>query len=95
MKASQPVWMSLAAANRDPDAFEEPEAFDITRKRTGHVAFGGGPHICIGAPLARIEARHVYLKLLERYPNMRLPEQTLEWRALPFFRGLERLVVAV
>ena len=47
------------------------------------------------APLARIEARHVYLKLLERYPNLRLPEQDLVWRSLPFFRGLEKLVVAV
>jgi cytochrome P450 len=95
MQASQPVWMSLAAANRDPAAFEAPEAFDITRKRASHVAFGGGPHICIGAPLARIEARHVYLKLLERYPDLHLPAQDLAWRALPFFRGLEKLWVAV
>ncbi|MBY9066618.1 cytochrome P450 [Hyphomonas sp. WL0036] len=93
MKARQPVWMSLAGANRDPDVFEAPEVFDITHKRASHVAFGGGPHICIGAPLARIEARHVYLKLFERYPNLKLAEQELSWRSLPFFRGLERLQV--
>ncbi|MBA4338524.1 MAG: hypothetical protein C0421_06730 [Hyphomonas sp.] len=93
MQKSQPVFMSLAAANRDPDVFEAPQAFDITKKRASHIAFGGGPHICIGAPLARIEARHAFLKLLARYPNLRLPEQDLTWRTLPFFRGLEKLVV--
>ncbi len=93
MQKSQPVFMSLAAANRDPDVFEAPQAFDVTKKRASHIAFGGGPHICIGAPLARIEARHAFLKLLARYPNLRLPEQDLTWRTLPFFRGLEKLVV--
>jgi cytochrome P450 len=93
MQKSQPVFMSLAAGNRDPEVFEAPQAFDITKKRPSHIAFGGGPHICIGAPLARIEARHAFLKLLARYPNLRLPEQQLTWRALPFFRGLEKLMV--
>jgi hypothetical protein len=93
MHKGQPVFNLLAAGNRDPDVFEAPHAFDITKKRASHIAFGGGPHICIGAPLARIEARHVYIKLLERYPNLRLPEQELVWRTLPFFRGLEKLIV--
>ncbi|MEM9569953.1 MAG: cytochrome P450 [Pseudomonadota bacterium] len=95
MKKSQPVFMSLAAANRDPSKFDAPEAFDITVKRSSHVSFGGGAHICIGAPLARIEARRVYEKLFEKYPNMRLPEQEIVWRNLPFFRGIERLDVVV
>jgi len=93
MKARQVVFCSLASANRDAATFDAPDAFDITVKRPSHVAFGGGPHICIGAPLARIEARRVYQKLFERYPDMRLAEQDLVWRALPFFRGLEELVV--
>jgi hypothetical protein len=93
MHKSQPVFMSLAAANRDPEVFEAPQAFDITKKRASHIAFGGGPHICIGAPLARIEARHAFVKLLARYPDLRLPEQDLVWRTLPFFRGLEKLIV--
>ena len=93
MKARQAVFCSLASANRDEATFDTPDAFDITVKRPSHVAFGGGPHICIGAPLARIEARRVYQKLFERYPDMRLAEQQLVWRALPFFRGLETLVV--
>lgn len=95
MKKSQPVFMSLAAANRDPGKFDAPDAFDITVKRSSHVSFGGGAHICIGAPLARIEARRVYLKLFERYPDMKLPDQEIEWRNLPFFRGIERLDVEV
>lgn len=95
MKKSQPVFMSLAAANRDPEKFEAPEAFDITAKRSSHVSFGGGAHICIGAPLARIEARRVYQKLFQRYPNMTLPDQDIVWRSLPFFRGMERLEVEV
>jgi len=95
MKKSQPVFMSLAAANRDPDKFETPEAFDITAKRSSHVSFGGGAHICIGAPLARIEARRVYQKLFQRYPDMRLADQDIVWRSLPFFRGIERLDVVV
>lgn len=95
MKKSQPVFMSLAAANRDPDKFECPEAFDITVKRPSHISFGGGAHICIGAPLARIEARRVYRKLFERYPDMKLADQELVWRALPFFRGMETLEVEV
>ncbi len=93
MKKSQPIFMSLAAGNRDPEVFEAPQEFDITKKRASHIAFGGGPHICIGAPLARIEARHAFLKLLARYPTLRLPDQDLTWRTLPFFRGLEKLIV--
>ncbi len=95
MHKSQPVFMSLAAANRDPERFESPEAFDITIRRRSHLSFGGGAHICIGAPLARIEARRVYRKLFERYPDMSLPEQKIVWRALPFFRGIEKLEVDV
>ena len=95
MRTAQPVWMSLAGANRDPDAFEAPEVFDITQKRASHMAFGGGPHICIGAPLARIEARHVYLKIFGRWPDLKLGQEPLVWRTLPFFRGIERLVVEV
>ena len=95
MKEHQVVFCSLASANRDEAVFDAPETFDITQKRPSHVAFGGGPHICIGAPLARMEARRVYQKLFERYPDMKLPRQDLVWRALPFFRGLERLQVEV
>jgi hypothetical protein len=93
VKAHQAFTFSLRAANRDPEVFEDPHQFDITRKRRPHVAFGGGAHICIGAPLARLEAQVALLKLFERFPNLRFadPDAPPAWRTLPFFRGLERL----
>jgi cytochrome P450 len=97
MHAGQAVTVSLRGANRDPEVFEDPHAFDVTRKHKPHVAFGGGAHICIGAPLARLEAQVALLRLFERFPNLKLvdPEATPEWRTLPFFRGMERLPVTV
>ena len=92
---SQSLLVSLRGANRDPEVFEAPERFDITRKKSPHVAFGGGAHICIGAPLARLEGQVTLLRLFERFPRLRLadPEAKPEWRTLPFFRGLHRLDV--
>ena len=93
----QAMALSLRGANRDPAAFEDPHRFDITRKKSPHVAFGGGAHICIGAPLARLEAQIALARLFVRFPNLRLADPATEpvWRTLPFFRGLERLDVLV
>jgi cytochrome P450 len=90
---TQTMMVSLRAANRDPSVFEDPDRFDITRKHAPHVAFGGGAHICIGAPLARIEAAATFRQLFARFPDLRLADQSLTWRTLPFFRGLEALWV--
>jgi len=90
-----PVMTYLRAANRDPAVFEDPDRFDITRRGASHVSFGGGAHICIGAPLARMEAQVALRMLAERFPDMRLVEQEFVWRALPGFRGLESLRVAI
>ena len=92
---AQSLTLCLRAANRDPEAFEDPHAFVIDRHGEPHMSFGGGAHVCIGAPLARLEAQVALAKLFERFPNLRLadPDGTPEWRTLPFFRGLERLMV--
>lgn len=97
IKDTQAMIVMLRGANRDPEAFEDPHRFDITRKGTPHVAFGGGAHICIGAPLARLEAQVAILKLLQRFPHLRLADADAppQWRTLPFFHGLERLDVLI
>jgi cytochrome P450 len=71
------VTISIAGANRDPSTFPGPDRFDVRRDNAGrHVAFAGGPHVCIGMHLARLEA-HTALRLaLERLPNLRLQEPT-------------------
>jgi cytochrome P450 len=94
-RQGQALSVSLRGANRDPEVFEDPHRFDITRKHRPHVAFGGGAHICIGAPLARLEAQVALVRLFERFPDLRLaePDAEPEWRTLPGFRGLERLPV--
>lgn len=95
--ARQSVIMLLRSANHDPEVFENPDTFDVSRKPAPHVAFGGGSHICIGAPLARIEAQAALTKLFHRFPNLRLanPHERPEKRTLPFFNGLQRLDVLV
>lgn len=93
MKASQSVFSSLHSANRDPVVFDDPETFNIERAHVPHVAFGGGSHICIGAPLARIEAKQALLGICKRYPDLKLADQDIQWRSLPFFRGIETLTV--
>ncbi len=93
MRAHHSVITSLHAANRDPEVFEDPDRFDITRKHVPHVAFGGGSHICIGAPLARIEAKQALVRLFQRFPDLKLAGDEPAWRALPFFRGMEALIV--
>lgn len=94
---TQSMLVSLRGANRDPEVFEDADRFDITRKKSPHVAFGGGAHICIGAPLARIEAQVALGRLFARFPDLKLadPDAAPVWRTLPFFRGLERLDVSV
>lgn len=74
----QLVYFLSCAANRDPERFPEPDRFDARRGDNKHVTFGFGIHFCLGAPLARMEAKIALERILERMPGLRLPEQELE-----------------
>ena len=93
--ATQAVTTVLRAANRDPAVYDNADRFFIDAKRVPHLSFGGGSHICIGAPLARLEGQLALLKLFQRFPDLRVvaPDEEPKWRSLPFFRGLETLIV--
>ena len=81
-----PVRVSIAAANRDPTVFADPDRFDLDRPNAGrHLAFAHGPHVCVGVHLARLEARTALTILLDRLPRLHLdPERPAEVRGLVF-----------
>ncbi|MFC0845334.1 cytochrome P450 [Streptomyces noboritoensis] len=92
----QLVLVAMADANRDPAKYAEPSRFDIRRDARGHVAFGHGIHYCLGAPLARLEARIAIRSLLERCPDLALDihPAALTWRSGMLVRGPESLPVS-
>jgi len=85
--------VSLAAANRDPAVYPDPDRFDIERADTHHQAFGGGRHLCLGAHLARVEAQEAILGLLQRFPRLRKSERGHVFHAIPSFRGMREFWV--
>ena len=89
------VFLMLGAANRDPEAFADPEAFDVRRRPSRHLAFGYGPHFCVGAPLARLEGEVALSRLAARFPDMALAEPEAAWRPHLVLRGLSRLPLAL
>lgn len=92
--AGSTVLLSLLAANRDEARFTNPAAFDVSRPSNSHLAFGHGIHYCLGAPLARLEARVVFTALLSRYPDMRLLADFVpRWRPSTLMHALESLPV--
>jgi cytochrome P450 len=84
---------SLAAANRDPAVYPDPDRFDIERVDTHHQAFGGGRHLCLGAHLARVEAQEAILGLLQRFPRLRKSQRGHVFHAIPSFRGMREFWV--
>ncbi|MBL8089077.1 MAG: cytochrome P450 [Anaerolineales bacterium] len=85
----------LGSANRDPERFNNPNTFDITRSEGRHLSFGLGIHYCIGAPLVRLEAEIAFETILRRFPNLKLASDILEWQEHPIFRGLRKLNVSL
>ena len=94
IRAGERVHLVLNAANRDPSVFERPDELDIDRGRSRHVSFGPGAHFCLGAPLARLEARVALQGLLARFDRLELdPAARLSWRPELVIHGLRALSV--
>jgi len=91
------AFVVLAAADRDPAQFPEPEKFDITREPNDHVAFGEGIHFCIGAPLARLEAAIAFGATLDRFPQLNLEDAEFKpkYKGSYILRGLESLPMQI
>lgn len=97
LTAGQRVFLVNLAANRDPEAFVDPDRLDLSRNPTNHLGFGVGIHYCLGAPLARLEGQLAISALLDAFPQMDLasPSADLAWLDTMLSRGLMRLPVAV
>ncbi|MBI4695872.1 MAG: cytochrome P450 [Gammaproteobacteria bacterium] len=93
VRAGETLTLSLAAANHDPARFRDPHAFDPGRENGAHLAFGGGVHVCLGAPLARLEAEVCLPAFITRFPALASGAAPAVRRRLPFFRGFEVLPV--
>ena len=86
------VVMYFGAANRDPDRFENPDQLDLSRPANEHVAFGGGPHVCLGQHLARIEIDAILVEVLTRMPDLEILGPP-EWLASTFISGPKSMKV--
>jgi cytochrome P450 len=92
VRAGEAVLVSTNAANRDPEVFDDPDALQLDRTPGAHVAFGYGPHHCLGASLARMELQTILRALTTRLPGLDLAD-AVEWRATSAVRGPARLPV--
>ncbi|CAM4222982.1 cytochrome P450 family protein [Bacillus paramycoides] len=87
------IIISVASSNRDERIFPDADVFDITRKNNRHIAFGHGSHFCLGAPLARLEAKIAIFTLLHHLPNMQIQgeREQIKWKENYLMRSLEEL----
>lgn len=93
VKPFQQVVLLLGAANRDPEQFTDPDRLDITREEGSPLSFSHGIHFCLGAPLARIEAQIALPAMLQRFPDLKLATDRVEWGDGIILRGLKSLPV--
>jgi cytochrome P450 len=84
--------MYFGAANRDPAKFDAPDHLDLARTPNEHIAFGGGPHVCLGQHLARIEIDAILIEVLTRMPDLEIPNPP-EWLASTFISGPKSMPV--
>jgi cytochrome P450 len=94
IKQDQRVLLALTAANRDPEIFKDPDKLDITRNPNPHVAFAHGIHVCVGAPLARLEASETFRIMAERMDLPKLEANVLEYQPAIVSRALHEFPVS-
>ncbi|EKX66295.1 cytochrome P450 [Streptomyces ipomoeae] len=96
IRAGEAVMIATAAANRDPEVFQEPERLVLDRPANPHIGFGHGVHYCVGAHLARLELQVAIERVPARLPGLRLavPEHELRWKEDAMVNGLQALPVA-
>jgi cytochrome P450 len=96
IRKGERVFLFQSAANRDPRIFAEPDRLDLRRANAGeHLTFGYGIHFCIGAPLARLEARIAFPRILGRFPGIALTDAEPPWSDSILTRGMLELRVRV
>lgn len=93
IRRGEPVMAVMAAGNRDPDRFPDPDRLDLSRQDNRHLAFGWAAHFCFGAPLARLEGQIAFSTLLRRLPDLALAADRVAWRENLGLRGLKALPV--
>ena len=94
LREGEQVILMYPAANRDPAVFDDPDRFDVRRDPNPQLAFGFGPHFCMGAALARLELKVMFSELLRRLPDLHLAGDPLPRRASNFISGPEAMPVA-
>ena len=85
----------IASGNHDPDQFEDPERFDVTRTPNNHLGFGFGIHHCLGAPLARMETQVALTSLVRRAPHLALTTEDVTYKSNVVLRGMDSLPVSM
>jgi cytochrome P450 len=93
IRGGERVFAFANAANRDPEAFENADAFDLGRPLSPHLTFGHGIHFCLGAPLARLEARIAAQRASQRFPEIALLDGEPAWQDSLILRGVKALPV--
>jgi cytochrome P450 len=91
IRAGDRLFLMINAANRDPAMFPDPDRLKLDRDPNPHIAFGYGPHYCVGAPLARLEGQIAFGRLLERLADIRIADGSLDWSDNLVLRGVKKL----